>query len=125
MAEGLLRSLYGGTYEVFSAGTEPSQVNPQAIQVMDELGIDMSGHRSEHIKRYVDQPFDAVVTTCDSARELCPVFPGARRTIHHGFTDPSTAKGSPEEILDAFRVTRDEIKGWIRETFEPRTFGAR
>jgi len=123
MAEALLRLRYGGTFEAFSAGTEVSEVNPNAIAVMNELGVDMSGHISEHLTTYFDQPFDAVVTTCDSAQETCPIFPGARRMIHKSFPDPSGASGSDEEVLSMFREVRDAIDQWITDTFEPRTFG--
>ena len=125
MAEGLLRFRYGGTFESFSAGTEPSSVNPYAIEVMDELGVDLSMHSSQHLSRYLDQPFDAVVTTCDSAQGTCPIFPGAKRTMHRSFVDPSDAVGSDEEILAVFRSVRDQIDQWIQDTFEPRTFGTR
>jgi len=124
MAEGLLRLRYGGTYEVFSAGTQPTSVHPLVVQVMDEINVDLSSHTSENLASYVGQPFDAVVTTCDSANESCPVFPGAKRLIHHGFRDPSDVVGSDELMLNAFRATRDEIDSWIQGTFHPRTFAA-
>ena len=123
MAEALLRLRYGGTFEAFSAGTQPSEVNPNAITVMDELGIDISTQSSEHLQTYLDQPFDAVVTTCDSAQTSCPVFAGARRVIHHSFADPSAAMGSKAEILESFREVRDAIDQWVSEAFAPRTFG--
>ncbi len=123
MAEGLLRHRYGGTYEAFSAGTEPTEIHPLAVEVMRELGIDLSAQKSESLERYFDQPFDAVVTTCDSAREVCPVFPNARRTLHKGFADPSSATGTKDEVLEMFRHARDEIDAWIQATFEPRLFG--
>lgn len=124
MAEGLLRLRYGGTYEVFSAGTQPTEMHPLVAQVMNEIDVDVSAQQSESLERYLDQPFDAVVTTCDHVREVCPIFPGARRTIHKGFSDPSTIDGPDQDVLDAFRRTRDEIDAWILETFEPRTFGS-
>jgi len=125
MAEGLLRFRYGGTYEAFSAGTHPSSVHPLAVQVLSEWDIDISKHLSESVSAYLDQPFDAVVTTCDSAQETCPFFPGAKRLIHHAFVDPSSAAGSDEAILSAFRNTRDEIDRWIQDTFHPREFGVK
>lgn len=82
MAEALLRMLYGDRYEVYSAGVVPSQVNPYAIKVMEELGVDMSGHRAKNIDEYRDREFDYVVTVCDAAKETCPFFPG-HRVIHH------------------------------------------
>jgi arsenate reductase len=123
MAEALLRFRFGGTYEAFSAGTDPTQVNPHAIRVMKELGVDLSGHKSEHLESYFGQPFDVVVTTCDTARETCPVFPGARRMIHHSFRDPAEAQGSEAEILSVFRGVRDDMDAWIRGTFDPRALG--
>ena len=123
MAEALLRLRYGGTFEAFSAGSQPSEVNPNAITVMEELGVDITTQSSEHLQTYLDQPFDAVVTTCDNAKTSCPVFPGARRVIHHSFADPSTATGSEAEILESFREVRDAMDEWIVATFEPRTFG--
>jgi arsenate reductase (thioredoxin) len=122
MAEALLRHRYGGTYEAFSAGTNPSQVHPCAVQVLQEMGVDTSSLISESLSVYVDQPFDAVITTCDGAQRSCPVFPGALRTLHHAFEDPSCVEGSQEEILDAFRRTRDRIDVWIEATFHPRSF---
>jgi arsenate reductase len=119
MAEALLRLRFEDDYEVHSAGTEPSRVNPWAIRVMAELGVDISGQISEHVDRYLGQTFDAVVTTCDSANETCPVFPGAKTTIHHGFDNPASAAGSDAVILTAFRRARDEIDHWIRTTFDP------
>ncbi len=125
MAEGLLRFRYGGTYEAFSAGTHPSSVHPLAVQVLSEWDIDISTHLSESVSVYLDQPFDAVVTTCNSAQETCPFFPGAKRLIHHSFVDPSSESGSDEAILSAFRKTRDEIDRWIQHTFNPREFGVK
>lgn len=116
MAEAWLRSLYGDRYEVASAGTEPSQVHPLAIKVMAEVGIDMTGHRSKSIDEFLARHIDLVVTVCDHAREVCPVIPGARKTHHQSFPDPSVVAGSEEERLSAFRDVRDRIRAWI-ETF--------
>lgn len=117
MAEALLRFRCGDVYDAYSAGTEISHVNPWAIRVMAERGVDLSGQVSEHLSKYVGQQFDAVVTTCDSAHQACPVFPGAKTLIHHSFRDPSGTTGSDEEILEVFRQVRDEIDAWIQETF--------
>jgi len=119
MAEALLRLRFGDTCEAHSAGTDPSRVNPWAIRVMAELDVDISGQVSKHVERYVDQTFDLVVTTCDSAKETCPIFSGASRLIHHGFEDPAAAVGSDEVILATFRRVRDEIDQWIQETLDP------
>jgi len=117
MAEALLRYRFGEDFETFSAGTAPSRVNPWAIRVMGELGVDISGQISEHIEEYLGEPFDLVVTTCDSARDTCPVVPGAAAIVHHSFEDPSAAAGTSEQILTAFRRVRDEIDRWIQQAF--------
>lgn len=112
MAEGLLRARYGDAFEVASAGTEPSAVHPAAIEVMSEIGIDISMQTSQHVEEYLGQTFDLVVTVCDHAKEVCPFFPGARRYLHASFPDPSAAD-DPAEQLDAFRRVRDMIAHWI------------
>jgi len=118
MAEGILKSLYGNKFEVHSAGTEPSRVNPYTIRAMQEIGIDISGNTSKSVESYFDTHMDYVVTVCDSARESCPVFPGAARIIHKGFRDPSKFRGKDEEILNGFRQVRDEIKLWVEAEFQ-------
>src|SRR5437588_6903268 len=110
MAEGLLRNLGGARFEVHSAGTEATQVRPLAIQVMREVGIDLTGQESKTLDRYLSQPFDVVITVCDQANESCPVFPGARRRLHWSFPDPSKAEGTQEEQLAVYRAVRDAIK---------------
>jgi arsenate reductase len=117
MAEGILRHLMGNEFEVFSAGVRPSVVNPISIKVMAEIGIDISGHRSKSIDEFQGKSFDFVITTCDAARETCPVFPGIARRLHWSFNDPAKAEGSENEILSAFRKVRDEIKLRIQEEF--------
>jgi arsenate reductase len=117
MAEGLLRAKYGDRYEVSSAGTRQSSVSPRAIVVMQEIGIDISQHRSKYLGEFRDKPIDIVVTVCDRAHELCPVFPYAKKALHHGFHDPHACGGSDEEILAAYRSVRDEIAAWIDSTF--------
>jgi arsenate reductase len=114
MAEGLLRHDAGDRLEVFSAGTRPSQLRPEAIAVMRELGIDISGHRSKSVDEFSGQSFDYVVTVCDNARESCPIFPSGTTTIHRGFEDPAAIEGSEEHRLAAFRRVRDEIRTWLR-----------
>ncbi|MGI6550543.1 MAG: arsenate reductase ArsC, partial [Syntrophomonadales bacterium] len=113
MAEGLLRSMYGDRYEVFSAGTEPLRVNPFAIAAMKEIGVDLSGHRSKSIEEFTDTDIDYAVTVCDSARESCPWLPNARAMIHHSFPDPAAVSGNEEVILAEFERVRDEIRSWI------------
>jgi len=117
MAEGLLRAKYGDRYEVFSAGTRQSSVSSRAIAVMQEIGIDISRHRSKYLGEFRDTPIDIVVTVCNRAHELCPVFPYAKKSLHHGFRDPHACGGSDEEILAAYRSVRDEIAAWIDTTF--------
>lgn len=117
MAEGLLRALGGDRYEVYSAGTEPSRVHPLAIAAMQEIGIDLSSHRSKHVDTYADVLMDYVVTVCDSAKESCPYVPAREQVIHQSFEDPSAAQGSEEERLATFRRVRDEIRAWLERTF--------
>jgi len=117
MAEGLLRTLAGDRYEVYSAGTEPSRVHPLAIAAMQELGIDLSEHRSEHVDAYAGLQMDYVITVCDNAKESCPYVPARERILHRSFEDPSATLGSGEERLAAFRRVRDEIKSWLETTF--------
>jgi arsenate reductase len=114
MAESLLRQLAGDRFEAFSAGTEVTRVRPEAIQVMREIGIDISGQESKSVERFVGEPFSWVITVCDQAREVCPFFPGADDTGHWGFDDPSEAQGSEEERLAVFRRVRDEIRDRLR-----------
>jgi arsenate reductase len=110
MAEGILRRLAGDDYEVYSAGTHPAEaVHPMAIQVMEEAGIDISGHRPKHVNEFLGMPFHRVITVCDSANEDCPYFPGAER-IHWPFEDPALATGTLEERLRFFRLVRQEIR---------------
>ena len=110
MAEGLLRHLAGDRFEVMSAGTEATHVRPLAIRAMEEIGEDISGQESETLDRYLQDPFDYVITVCDDANEACPFFPGARERLHWSFEDPSKAEGSEEERLAVFRSVRDGIK---------------
>jgi arsenate reductase len=115
MAEGLLRSLGGDRYEVASAGTVATFVRPEAIRVMAELGIDISGYTSKTLDRFLGERWDLVVTVCDRARESCPVFPGARSTLHWSLDDPSEATGTEGERLAVYRRVAAEITANIRE----------
>ena len=139
MAEGLLRHLYGEKYEVFSAGANPMQVNPFAVKVMAEIGIDISKQTSKSIEEFRNKEINLVVSVClSSAKLTCSLcsspivmgrpeiistaIPGAKRYLHHGFDDPSEAEGNDEEKTMAFRRTRDDIKQWIIDTFaDPKT----
>ena len=114
MAEGLFRHYLGDRYEVHSAGTKPTQVRPEAIAVMGEVGIDISGHRSKSIKEFMGQEFRYVITVCDNANESCPVFPGKTERIHWSFEDPAATQGTEEERKAAFRRIRDEIEARIK-----------
>jgi arsenate reductase len=114
MAEGLLVHDAGDRFEVESAGTRPLHVRPEAITVMKELGIDISGHRSKHVDEFQGQSFDYVLTVCDNAKESCPVFPAQTKLMHKGFDDPATFQGKEEERLALFRRVRDEIRGYLR-----------
>lgn len=117
MAEGLMRAKYGDRYEVFSAGTRQARVSTHAIAVMQEIGIDISHHRSKTLEEFKESTFDLAVTLCDNAHAICPIIPGAKKTIHHGFSDPHLIPGSDETILDGYRRVRDEIAGWIDGEF--------
>jgi arsenate reductase len=119
MAEGLLRALAPDRFDVASAGTEATRVHPLAIRAMDELGIDLRGHRSKTVDRLLAEPWDYVITVCDGANERCPVFPGRTTRLHWSFEDPSAATGSEDERLAVFRRVRDAIaarlRGWVGE----------
>lgn len=118
MAEGLVNHDFAGAIEAFSAGTEPQGLNKYAVQVMSELGIDISDNASEHISKYEGQSFDYVITLCDGANENCPVFFGGVKRLHMGFPDPAKATGSDEEILVEFRRIRDKIRARMNGFFE-------
>ena len=119
MAEGLLRALGGPSAEPFSAGTVATSVRPEAVAVMRELGIDISGHQSKTLERFLGEPFAEVVTVCDDANDACPVFPGARRRRHWSVDDPSRVEGSDADRLSAFRRARDELRRRIETDLLP------
>ena len=110
MAEGYLRHFANGNAEVYSAGVETHGVNPKAIAIMQEDGIDISNHTSNNIDEYFDIDFDFVITVCDNAKERCPFFPTKAKKFHHNFSDPAKAKGTDEEINEQFRQVRQQIK---------------
>ncbi|MGB9844129.1 MAG: arsenate reductase ArsC [Caldisericia bacterium] len=118
MAEGLMIYFMNDEFSAFSAGTKPTKVNPFAIKVMKEIGIDISNHRSKSVLEFKGEKFDYVVTVCDSAKENCPFFPGAKEYLHKSFEDPSSFEGSEQEKLNKFREIRDEIKNFIFEKFK-------
>lgn len=113
MAEGLLRYEGGDRFEVFSAGTRPTHVRPEAIAVMNEIYIDISHQRSKSVDEFIGQPLDFVITVCNSAKETCPVFPGGVKRLHWPFDDPAAVEGSEEVRRAAFRRIRDQIHGRI------------
>jgi len=114
MAEGILRHVAGDRFDVASAGVAPSQVRSEAIDVMREIGIDISDHRSKSVEELLDERFDYIITVCDNAKESCPVFPGAATSIHWSFDDPAAVEGSRDERLAAFRIVRDQIEDRLR-----------
>ena len=113
MAEGLLRHDGGDGFEVDSAGTHPTPVRPEAIKVMDEIAIDISGQFPKYVDKFIGQHCDYVITVCDSANEACPVFPGNTTRLHWSFEDPAKAQGSEEARLAVFRKIRDQIRRHI------------
>jgi arsenate reductase len=115
MAEGFLRYLAGDRFEVASAGTEATRVHPLAIQVMQEVGIDIGAHRSKTVDALLGEPWDYVITVCDSANERCPLFPGRTARLHWSFEDPAQASGSQAQRLEMFRRVRDQVRGELRE----------
>ena len=121
MAEGLLRHLAGDTFDVYSAGTEATHVRPLAVRAMGEIGIDITSQESKTLERFLNEPFDAVITVCDQANEACPTFYGAKERLHWSFPDPSKATGSEEEQLVVYRAVRDAIHERIERALLPRS----
>ncbi len=117
MAEGYLRAVAGDRFEVASAGTQATQVHPLAIQVMQEIGVDLKGHTSKTLEGLAREPWDFVITVCDQAREHCPFFPTSTQRLHWSLADPSQAKGSEADRLQAFRQIRNNliarIQSWL------------
>lgn len=118
MAEGLLRHNGGKAFAVESAGLEPSFVRPEAMEVMREIGIDITNHRSKSLDEFIDQLFDYVITVCDNANEHCPIFPGAAARIHWSIEDPAGVSGDKATMLAAFRVARDKLRARFSEFIE-------
>jgi arsenate reductase len=117
MAEGLLKHIAQNEYDIYSAGTKPSFVRPEAIKVLQEVGIDISKNNSKSISEFTNQKIDVVLTVCDSAKEICPFFPAQTKMIHHSFKDPAEIQGDLETRVAAFRKTRDEIKKYLEDSF--------
>ncbi len=114
MAEGLLRTLGGGRFDVHSAGTEPRGLHPLAVKAMAEIGVDIAGQHSKGLEGYRDQPFDYIITVCDRARDNCPTFPGDNERVHWSFRDPAEASGTEAEQMVVFRQVRQEISERMR-----------
>lgn len=117
MAEGFLRALYGNDYEAFSAGTEPTAVHSLAVEVMREVGIDISSHRAKDVAEFTGGEMDYVVTVCDKAKETCPFFPYGKMFLHQSFPDPSAFEGDEKSKLAYFRHIRDVVRDWIEKHF--------
>lgn len=123
MAEGLLRHMAGDRLDVKSAGVDPTNVRPEAIEVMKEIDIDISNHRSKSIEEFITEAFDHVITVCDNAKQHCPMFPGASRRIHWSIEDPAAVTGEEKTRLDAFRRVRDELRERLHQFVEDETAG--
>ena len=119
MAEGILRHDCGDRFEVHSAGNRPSLVRPEAIRVMEEIGIDISTQRSKHVREFAGQRFDYVITVCDQAREACPTIPGVVQKLHWSIDDPAAVEGDERRRLSAFRAARDELRKVLRAGVAP------
>ncbi|QLH74910.1 MAG: arsenate reductase ArsC [Methanomassiliicoccales archaeon] len=117
MAEGLVNHLFKDRYEAFSAGTQPSKVDPLAVKVMKEIGIDITKARSKNVDTYYGKPFDYVVTLCDEAEEECSFFIQGKDYIHESFPDPTKLEGSEEKVISDYRKVRDGIRAFVKETF--------
>jgi len=115
IAEGYLRYFAGNKANIYSAGIETHGVNPKAIQVMADDGIDISAHTSNHVDEYLTIPFDVVITVCDNANEACPYFPGNVQRLHYNFPDPAKATGTPDEVINEFKRVRDMIKTYAAD----------
>jgi len=117
MADGIINHDFADQIEAFSAGTEPHGLNPKAVEVMGEIGIDISNNSSDHLSQYEGQSFDYVITLCGDANEKCPLFFGGVKRLHMGFDDPPKATGTEEEVMDVYRRVRDEIREQLGEFF--------
>ena len=115
LLHGYLAQALGDRAAVYSAGVEVHGLNPRAVRVMAEDGVDISTHTSNHVDEYAAVPFDYVITVCDHANEVCPVFPSTAKKMHHNFPDPAKATGSEEEIMAQFRSVRDQVKAYAQD----------
>ncbi|MEN6292587.1 MAG: arsenate reductase ArsC [Methanobacterium sp.] len=117
MAEGLFRHLYGDDFDVYSAGSDPQKVDPLAIRCMDEIGVDISSHRSKSLKEFKGQEFDYIITVCGNPYNACPFFAGGKKYFKHPFEDPSSFDGTEGEKLELFKKIRDELKDWLEDLY--------
>lgn len=117
MAEGLFRDLYGDIFEVYSAGSEPQTVDPLAVKCMEEIGIDISNHRSKSLKEFEGQEFDYIITVCGNPYNACPFFVGGKKYFKQPFEDPSVFDGAEEEKFELFIKIRDELKDWLEDLY--------
>ena len=117
MAEGLLKHITRNKYEIYSAGTKPSIVRPEAIKALAEIGIDISENRSKSVEEFVREEIDYILTVCDNAKENCPYFPAKTKVVHHSFEDPADVQGDEKARLNAFRKIRDEIGEYFENDF--------
>ena len=114
LMHGYLTQMLGDQAHVYSAGIETHGVNPKAIEIMQEDGVNISHHTSNHVDEYAAVPFDYIITVCDNAREACPVFPSSATKLHHNFPDPAKATGAPDEVMNQFRAVREQVKEYAR-----------
>jgi len=117
MAEAFLNNIYGDRYSAFSAGSDPTQIDPLVVLVMNEIGVDVGNYRAKSVSVFENQLFDAIFTLCDQARESCPYVSGGGIHKHKSFSDPSEFKGKPDVVISEYKRIRDEIKEWIEEEF--------
>lgn len=123
MAEGLLKHITKSEYDVYSAGTKPSTVRPEAIKVLAEIGIDIKNNRSKSVDEFTNIKMDYVLTVCDNAKETCPYFPAKTKVIHHSFDDPpGIGEVDEETMLKIFRQVRDEIEKYLKQAVEKKIF---
>ena len=123
LLHGYLAQMLGDRAAVYSAGVEVHGLNPRAMRVMAEDGVDISAHTSNHVDEYAGVPFDDVITVCDHANEVCPVFPSTAKKLHHNFPDPAKATGSENEIMAQFRSVRDQVKAYAQDFVRTRLQG--
>ena len=123
LLHGYLAQMLGDRAAVYSAGVEVHGLNPRAVRVMAEDGVDISTHTSNHVDEYAGVPFDDVITVCDHANEVCPVFPSTAKKLHHNFPDPAKATGSEDEIMAQFRSVRDQVKAYAQDFARTRLQG--